>query len=350
VKEVVVVEAIGVQAGGGMVSRRPSHAARGKGQATGRQTNKAATKSKKPLWRRAPAAWFGGLVTVILGGALANILSSQAQQQIPSLSPSESLAASPSMPLRPLPESHSPASSRPTQTREAGPPLTVISEDPIDPGDIGGVWMFSGKFALSSSQLKALNDMKSIYDKDNWFFAHGGYEPNTDTQLVVQNNRNYLVRIIDMRVIKACAAPLSGTLFYAPDQGGDAEIRLGFNLDSADTEAESAAGWDSSQWKPDYFANYTVSIQPGSQQVFNLRAVVKEHSCTFNYQLTVLDGTKKVHQTISDGGQPFRVSAPMRDNSGAARFSGYQVVYTGGVYNANGNGAYVRVNPDTFNG
>jgi hypothetical protein len=332
-----------------MVGRRPSHAARGKGPATGHPTNKAAAKSKKPLWRRAPAAWLGGLVTVILGGALANILSSQAQQQIPSLTPSESSAASP-IPPRPLPDSHSTVSNRPSPVREAGPPLTVISEDPIDPGDIGGVWMFPGKLALSSSQLKTLNDMKSIYDKDDWFFAHGGYEPSTDTQLVVQNNRNYLIRVIDMRVIKACTAPLSGTLFYAPDQGSDAEIRLGFNLDSADTEAESATGWNSSQWKPDYFANYTVSIQPGSQQVFNLRAVVKEHSCTFKYQLTILDGIKKVHQTISNGGQSFRVSAPKWDNSGAVSFSGYQVVYPGGVYNPNGKDAYFRANPDTFSG
>jgi hypothetical protein len=332
-----------------MVSRRPSHAARGKSQAAGRQTNKAAAKSKKPLWRRASAAWLGGLATVILGGALANILSSQAQQQIPSLNPAESLAASPSAP-RLLPDSHSSDSSKPTPTREAGPPLKVISEDPINPGDIGGVWMFPGKLALSSSQLKALNGMKSIYDKDDWFFAHGGYEPSTDTQLVVQNNRSHLVRIIDMRVIKACTAPLGGTLFYAPDQGSDAEIRLGFNLDSADTEAESAAGWDPGQWKPDYFANYTVSIQPGSQQVFNLRAVVREHSCTFKYQLTILDGSRKVRQIIGDGGQSFRASALRRDKAGAVSFPGYQAAYVGGAYNENRNGAYFRVDPDTFNG
>jgi hypothetical protein len=212
------------------------------------------------------------------------------------------------------------------------------------------VWTFPGKLVLSSSQLKALNDMKSIYDQDNWFFAHGGYEPATDTQLVVQNNRNHLVRVIDMKVIKNCTVPLSGTLFYAPDQGGDGEIRLGFNLDSADTEAESAAGWGTSQWKPDYFANYTVSIQPGAQEVFNLRTVVTKYSCTFEYQLTILDGVKKTYQIVKDGGQPFRASALTRGHSAMGSYSGYQVMYAGGVYDEKGNGAYVRVSPDTFTG
>jgi len=37
---------------------------------------------------------------------------------------------------------------------------------------------------------------------------------------------------------------LTGTLFDAPPQGSDDDVRLGFDLDSADTDAEAAEGWD----------------------------------------------------------------------------------------------------------
>jgi hypothetical protein len=255
------------------------------------------------------------------------------------------------MTSRSLPSSHPLATVKPTSIRETKPPLTIVSEDPINPQDNGGIWAFPGKFILTSSQLKTLNGLRNIYDQDNWFFAHGGFEPATDTQLVVQNNRSYLVRVIDMNVIKYCGAPLSGTLFYNPNQGADQDIRLGFNLDSTDTEAEYAMGWGANGWKPDYFSNYTVSIKPGAQQVFNLRTAVTKHSCSFEYRLTILDGTRKVNQIVNNGGQFFRATAIRRKFVGVGmRFSAYQVEYAGGVENEEGNGAYVRVNPETFRG
>jgi hypothetical protein len=182
---------------------------------------------------------------------------------------------------------------------------------------------------------------------DNWAFSHGGYEPNTDTQLVLENNRSHPVRIIDMRVIKKCGAPVAGTLLYSPDQGNDADIRLGFDLDSNDAEAYAAIGWYTSTWKPDYFANFTVSIGAGSQQVFNLRSVVTKFSCQFRYQITALDGERKIIELIGDDGQPFRASA-LLPQVGPDPFTGYSAMYAGGVYSPAGNDSYVKVNPQTF--
>jgi hypothetical protein len=169
-------------------------------------------------------------------------------------------------------------------------------------------------------------------------------------QLVVQNNRNYLVRLLDMNVLKACQRPLTGTLFFSPDAGADASVRLGFNLNSSDTDAEAAKGWDLSNWVPHYFANDTVSIQPGAQQVFDVRAVVSNESCIFRIQATVLDGGKTVYQTIGDGNQPFRITstASPLDNA-ALKFSDYQVIYAGGIASPNLKEEFVRVNPKTYN-
>ena len=190
--------------------------------------------------------------------------------------------------------------------------------------------------------------MPTINDKDGWFFSHGGAEPGTDTQLVVQNNRPYTVRVIDINVLKQCTSPLHGTLFYAPDAGADSDVQIGFNLDSYDTDAETADGPGANQWRPGYFANYTVSIQPGAQQVFSLRTFVTKYSCSFRYRVTLLNGTQKTYQTIGDGDQPFRVSA--LTSSGSNRgFAAYQIMYAGGVANPQAaKGAYARVNPARF--
>jgi hypothetical protein len=65
------------------------------------------------------------------------------------------------MTSRSLPKSHPLATVKPTSIRETKPPLTIVSEDPINPQDNGGIWAFPGKFILSSSQLKTLNGLKT---------------------------------------------------------------------------------------------------------------------------------------------------------------------------------------------
>jgi hypothetical protein len=65
----------------------------------------------------------------------------------------------------------------------------------------------------------------------------------------------------------------------------------------------------------------------------------------------MLDGTRKVNRIVNNGGQFFvRLLLGGKLVDVGMRFSAYQVVYAGGVENEEGNGAYVRVNPETFRG
>lgn len=124
---------------------------------------------------------------------------------------------------------------------------------------------------------------------------------------------------------------------------------LGFNLNSNDTSAEIAKGFYPGVWKPDYFAYDTVSIGPGAQQVFDVRAVVADSACTFTIQANILDGDRQVYQTISDDGQPFRVTSSAGSTQGGTEtYSDYQVMYTGGVASPYKDGRFVRVNPKTY--
>ena len=150
-----------------------------------------------------------------------------------------------------------------------------------------------------------------------------------------------------MNVVKSCQAPLTGTLIYAPNGGADPSIKLGFNLDSTDTEAETAGEW--TVQKPDYFAGHTVSIQSGAQEVFDIKTVTSKYSCSFRFLLTLLVGSKKTYQLIGDGSQPFRISAILSTNY-KTKFSAYDAIYAGGLGRPVNHLDFARVNPKTYQG
>jgi hypothetical protein len=239
--------------------------------------------TKVPLWRR-PLVWFGSLATVVLAGVLVSVLSAAAQRYF-----SSPAAAT----LTPSP--HSPGST--------GPPLTVVSERPLNVDEFA-YWAFPGRLALSASHLAHVNSLflhgPTSLPVANYFSSLGGYAIHSvETQVVMQNNRSYPIRIIDMHVIKSCHAPATGTIFYAPGGAEDTIIGLGFDLDSGDTGARIVRGMRGIQ-TADYFDKYTISINPGAQQVFRFQASTSRYACTFRYQATILDGKKQVYQLIGN--------------------------------------------------
>jgi hypothetical protein len=211
------------------------------------------------------------------------------------------------------------------------------------------VWAFPNLYLPDREQL---NDISSLIESSTpadrsafaaWFFSRGAYEiGGASTQLVIQNNRSYPIRIIDMNVVKSCGAPLTGTLFFGAGGAVDSTVGLGFNLDSPDTDAEAARGTGPAAWTPGYFDNYTISLEPGEQQVFDIYTVTTNQACVYRLQATVLDGSKKVYQLIGDGAEPFRVTA--MPGSAGPDFAAYKAVFMGGAASS-GNGAFVRVNP-----
>jgi hypothetical protein len=333
-------------------NRRPS-------QPSNRKKPPRASVPEQKWWRRKPVIWAGGVGTVVIGGALAivlgGVLTGATQRFIPS--PTQTIAlAPPNLPKVNAASKHhskrkpSPSPS-PTPTT---PPLSVASEDPLNL-DFLGVWTFPNKIPFSSSQLahaNALMHQTLLTGMSNYFYSLGGYSMNTDTQLVLQNDSDEPVSILDMRIIKDCGPPLTGTLFYSPPAGGDDDVRIGFDLDSADTEAESAKGWDIRGWKPGYFEAKHISFRPGEQRVLTIRTLTVKHACTFSYQATVLEGKIKFYQTLDNSGQPFRVSAlwqkgPLKDFD--PKFSAYAALYIGGVASPPGhNDDFVRANPRTY--
>jgi hypothetical protein len=307
---------------------------------------------KTPFWRR-PMVWLGGVATVVVAGVLINVLTPPAQRLTSSPEPMVTV-----VPLNVIPQMTPESKRRGSKHRASptpiSPPLSVASEDPLNLDDLG-VWFFPGKLVLSPSELAHANSLghenDSMASFANYFYSLGGYAQNADTQLVLQNDSNQPVKILDLRVVKNCQPPLTGTLIWGPNVGGDGDVRIGFNLDLADTDAESATGWNTTAWKPNYFENYNISFGPGEQRVLNIRAVSSKLACTFRYRATVLEGKMKFYQTIDDGGQPFRVSAFVAGFHPFyhIKFSDYAALYIGGVASPpDDHGSFVRVNPKKY--
>ena len=313
-------------------------------------------KSSKPgttPWWHKPIVWAGGVGTLVaagvLTGVLVNVLTPPAQKLAESAEPTVTLT-----PLNAAPRATSVSkrhnNPKPTPTPTT-PPLSVVSEDPLNLDDLG-VWTFPDKIPFSSSQLaeanmllhRALVNITVITRLGNYFYSLGGYAINTETQLVIQNNSDQPVSILDLRVIKNCGPPLSGTFFDSPGQASGMDIRIGFNLDSTDTDAEFANAGPASTWKPGYFESRYITFRPGEQRVLNIQAATTKHACNFSYQATVLEGKTKFYQTIDDDGHPFRVSA-------FSPCSHYASIYIGGALSMlHHHGRFVKKDPKTFRG
>jgi hypothetical protein len=308
-----------------------------------------ATPTRGQHWRKS-LAWSGGVVTAVIVGVLISVLSSQASRIIPQPSPSPENStsdgqASPKIVSRTPVSSISSASA--SSVRPDPNPLTVISEDPINVDDIND-WVFPTSFVLDAGVIKVLNASLAKNPAGNYvpdyLYGRGGYETNqVDTQLVVQNNQSVPLRIIDIGVVKTCTSQLGGTLFYAPGQAEDPGVKLGFDLDSPYPVARKVHGNYLSKSAPYYFADYTVTISPGAQQVFDLFAQARNQACSFRYRVTILEGDAKVYQIICDGSQAFRVSGLKPG------YSKYPVIYAGGAFSPTYNAQFGRVDPNKFN-
>jgi hypothetical protein len=281
---------------------------------------------------RKPAAWLGGLLTVVAAGVLVSVLSVQASRIVP-------------------PPSTAKASVKQAFTGNPKLPLTIVSEDPLNVDDVDN-YAFPNRLVLSVEQLKYINRQffKAINDPSkgklpSYLASRGGYAlSNVNTQVVVQNNGPELIRILSIEVVKSCTSALDGTLFYAPGQSGDPSIQLGFNLDIADDAARvTGGGGPPTLHSPHYFSRYTISVKPGHQQVLDMDTYTVRQSCSFRYRVTLLDGTKKEYELIGNGVNPFRISA-------LAEFSKYSMIYAGGDESPARSEDWVSVDPKKYKG
>jgi hypothetical protein len=221
-----------------------------------------------------------------------------------------------------------------------GAPVKIDSVTVMRTAVQAGTYLFRQPVLLSQQDLASLNRLQDgTPGYDAWFRSRGGVDPSPSSiQLVVEGNASQAAHITDIALIKNCHPPLTGTLFLSPTAGENGSILLNFNLDSARTLAQAPNGLD-------YFANFTISLKPGEVQVLQVNVNTSHYYCQFTMQMTVLVGSRQTVETITNAGQPFRVSA-------LAATKDYHALYVGGVATPHGYpaGDFVPENPATYQG
>jgi hypothetical protein len=135
------------------------------------------------------------------------------------------------------------------------------------------------------------------------------FRPHSQVRLIVmgQHERPVLITGLRANVLRR-ERPLSQTLVYGPPQGADENIQVGLDLDSRTPYARSFDK-DKRFLAEPYFAAHHVSVKPGEQVVFTVRAFTSKCYCEWELLVTaVVDGKDQVF-SVKDGDQPFRTTA-----------------------------------------
>ncbi len=234
----------------------------------------------------------------------------------------------------------------------SGPPVQVVVGNV---STAGSSEVLAQPVALTSAQLSALNNEIGAPNSDEakWFASRrAAFLNGVEIELVVQGNRRNPVRIINISPVETCSAPLDGTMFYAPSAGVEGGSYLTLSTDNPLAPADFQPGLGSPTVS-NFFGHYSVSLRYGEQYTFHIAVTGHKHYCQFAFDLTVLDGSGTVVESVNDHGQPFRLTGPSSVSSTAAPFSGYQDLYYGGVQSTKSNkfgaGELIRADPRTYN-
>ncbi len=150
---------------------------------------------------------------------------------------------------------------------------------------------------LSAKQLAYLSAADGVPGSGYaaWFSAHdAAFVGQANIQLVVQGNRHNLARITKILPVERCSAPLGGTMFFAPGQGGqDLSAHLYLNLDNPRLPAGYTLPSSAKKY-PDYFGQYSISLGFDDQFTFQIAVSTRRQYCEFTLDLVVLDEGKTV--------------------------------------------------------
>ncbi|GAA0321608.1 hypothetical protein GCM10010151_09230 [Actinoallomurus spadix] len=153
------------------------------------------------------------------------------------------------------------------------------------------------------------------------------------TTLAVTGNRKGGVRITDIRVLAQCQSPLTGTLFFAPTEGGAYTAKIGFNLDRPAPSAQNVTGGGDEgapKFTGSYFLDHEYDLALGEPATFVLTATTTRYYCRYRYRFELLVNGKPATQIVPDHGEPLTITAPAYELStarGAYTFSAYRALY-----------------------
>jgi len=209
---------------------------------------------------------------------------------------------------------------------------------------------------LSTAQLSALNSSATAGNSEYeaWLLDHGAVPTGLGLiSVTIVGNSVTPVTITQMQVVKQCAQPLTGTLFYDPSNvGGPTSVpTVYFDLDTAVTVGTYAPPTGSGKAAGgSFFAKEVVKLGLHEQQTLAIQVRTARQYCTFTFQLTIATSSGQATETIDDNGRPFALTAANNGPFSGPPYSAYHVIYAGGKANAQHGGTFIRVDPERYDG
>ncbi|MBO3752522.1 hypothetical protein J5X84_41245 [Streptosporangiaceae bacterium NEAU-GS5] len=252
----------------------------------------------------------------ILTWAIQNAFMPQSGVEASSQAPVASAISSTPTLLASAPTSSPASTPSPSPTTAPEPPIVVdlVKED-HDYDHLPISWVLRDPTVFSRpaldwiSKLTRASKAHAGGSRDPWFYQHAAARADlTAIKLIVHGNRDKKVRILSMRTIKRCSAPLHGTLFYSPLGGASDEIvRIYFDLDKPDPLPLQLDG--KGRVGGNYFSKRTISLKRDEDIVFQIIADTERYYCEFRFALNVLADGRQQTVIVDNHGQPWRVSA-----------------------------------------
>lgn len=137
----------------------------------------------------------------------------------------------------------------------------------------------------------------------------GGLPAGSATWLAyLRGDRSHMVRVLNIRPVNITREnPFTGTLFNVHPQGGGPILQIGFDMDSPYPGAREIR--DDGTLGNSYFDHKTLSLSDQESEVIAFIVYSKRYLVTFNLQIDYLVDNEVRHETITDNGRPFALTA-----------------------------------------
>jgi hypothetical protein len=240
----------------------------------------------------------------------------------------------------------------PQPASSSSPPILVESVTELTSISGDGSIALPRPLQMTAAELATFN--KGVVPNSSrysaWYASHDGAAVSFGlTTVTLRGNMEESVHIADMKVLKNCGRPFTGTYFQGYTQGSGETTRIGFDLDSPDPIPQQMAitGNGLTPLGVNFFAQEYISLAPGETTTLAIGAFTTHYACSFRLQMIVATSHGAFSEVIDYHGQPFIVTARAASLHSNLPYSGYQSAY---AYFAS-NGVPVgweKVNPATY--
>lgn len=237
----------------------------------------------------------------------------------------------------------------------SSPPVLIESVSLLESRSADGTFVLADRLNMTPDVLADFND-HVVADSARyaaWYRQHSGAAVDFGVATItLRGNAKEAVRLVDLRVIKRCGRPLTGSFFAGYSQGSGETIKLGFDLDAPDPSAKVMASTSRGLFAlaESFFATKTVELSPGELVTLSVGAFTKRYACKFTLKLFVNTSTGLLWQSVaSRGNEPFIVSAMAPSAKRGRLLSAYDSAYALTPRGA-GEAAWQRVSPSSYRG